>query len=196
MTTQPTLPNGNPPISWDAFLQSQEGFILEQSAQEYSAFRNLHALAVSCNAAIKATSESRHNVLTSTAYQQLTAGIPGNPVYRYTWADLRTFMSTNRMSCYDGYLGFDFSGSLMTLRRSDIFQNTESLYPAILFEAIEDKIRALAGTVNSIHFTWGTISVLQRGVSNQVRRIVFHVEYTNAAGTPSTLYYDMSDDPT
>jgi|GEM_PF-3788214 len=180
---------------WEAFLNEQATYTKALNKPDYDDFRERHALALSCDPAMQITSELRHNVLDKTAYDSLMAGITDNPIYSFSWDDLMKFLSDNNMSCYDGYLGFDINGSQMSLRRSDDYRNTESLYPSILFEAIP-RVRVNAGTPVSIHFTWGNIVVRQRGKYNQVRRIVFHVEFIDSAGRGTRFYYDMSDDPT
>ncbi len=196
MKTAANFPTGNTQApDWVAFLGEQANFTKALGKDDYDDFKALHPLAVSCDPSMQATSELRHNVLDKAAYDQLMSGITNNPVYSFSWSDLMKFLSDNNMSCYDGYLGFDINGSQMSLRRSDDYRNTESLYPTILFEAIP-RIRVNAGVPTFIHFTWGNIVIRQRGKFNQVRRIVFHVEFINSIGQGTRFYYDMSDDPT
>jgi hypothetical protein len=162
-----------------------------------------HMAYVECSDTIFRESERRHHVRTVGLFEVMARRHTDNRgtdivYYERTWTSLMDgtsgFFAKQNMSCYDGFLGFDFDEEEVhvTYEKFNYWTNDIPLFPVTLFWGIE----LVQGRPDKISFTKAICPVLQNGVSKDIERVIFKVEIKTGPSTTKTLYYDMSDDPT
>lgn len=143
--------------------------------------------------------ERVHKLTNETHFETLASLHPENrgnqdiKIYSCKWKKLTDFLANNKMSCYDGFLGFDLSSGAVEFKKYDYWSNGHTSYAPTLFEAIEKAYP----TVSDIHFSNAIVVIKQAGQFNLCERLIFKIEYIDPADATkkSFSYYDMSDDP-
>lgn len=115
---------------------------------------------------------------------------------RLSWDEVMdAFKTTPPIECYDGWLNVTYNGeatpNTISFERSNVFDPNRTLYSKPFFQGIALKLKK----PKFVSFSKGVCTVLVNGAYNDVEKVVFSVEYEDAAGAMQTEYYDMSDYP-
>lgn len=115
---------------------------------------------------------------------------------RLSWDEVMdAFKTTPPIECYDGWLNVTYDGSAspntVSFSRSNVFDPNRTLYSKPFFQGIALKLKK----PKFVSFSNGVCTVLVNGAYNDVEKVIFCVEYEDAAGAMQTEYYDMSDYP-
>jgi hypothetical protein len=130
--------------------------------------------------------DSKVNYYTSTQAEATVEGI-------------LSFMHENvhPITCYDGWLkvAHTGNGANVTFSRSEVFDNTLTLYSEPLLLGIRNKLVAAHATDIRVDFFDIQMFVLRRNKPESESKLAMRVTYNTPDNQHHEVYYDMSDNP-